>query len=398
VTDASNSELREVAYNPMTHLFDPLAIRDITFANRVFVSPMCQYSSTGGYANDWHFVHLGSRAVGGAGLVLTEATAVLPEGRISPHDLGIWMDDHIEPLARVVRFIHEQGSVAGMQLAHAGRKASTYRPWSGHGTVPESKGGWDNVVAPSALPFADYYPMPQVLSIDGIKNIVSAFAAAARRACEAGFGVIEIHAAHGYLIHEFLSPYSNLRTDAYGGSFENRTRILRETVAAVRDSWPERSPLFVRISATDWIDGGWDIQQSVELARQLKELGADLIDCSSGGNVLHAKIPVGPGYQTQFAEQIRREANIPTGAVGMITSPTQAEHVIVTGQADAVIIARELLRDPYWPLRAARELGQPISWPVQYLRAAPEGSQSRIAIDLKNLESCFEEQHAIPER
>ena len=381
----------------MTHLFDPLAIRDITFANRVFVSPMCQYSSTDGYVNDWHYVHLGSRAVGGAGLVLTEATAVLPGGRISPHDLGIRMDDHIEPLARIVRFIHEQGSVAGMQLAHAGRKASTYRPWAGHGTVPESDGGW-NAVAPSALPFADYYPMPHALSIDGIKNIVSAFAAAARRACEAGFGVIEIHAAHGYLIHEFLSPYSNRRTDAYGGSFENRTRILRETVAAVRDSWPERAPLFVRISATDWIDGGWDIQQSVELARQLKELGADLIDCSSGGNVLHAKVPVGPGYQTQFAEQIRREANILTGAVGMITSPVQAEHIIVTGQADAVIIARELLRDPYWPLRAARALGQPISWPVQYLRAGPEGSQSRVAIDLKNLESCFEEHHAIPER
>jgi 2,4-dienoyl-CoA reductase-like NADH-dependent reductase (Old Yellow Enzyme family) len=382
----------------MTHLFDPLTIRDITFANRVFVSPMCQYSSTDGYVNDWHFVHLGSRAVGGAGLVFTEATAVLPAGRISPQDLGIWMDDHIEPLARIVRFIHEQGSVAGMQLAHAGRKASTYRPWAGRGTVPESNGGWNNVVAPSALAFADYYPMPQALSIDGIKNIVSAFAAAARRACEAGFSVIEIHAAHGYLIHEFLSPLSNQRTDAYGGSFENRTRILREIVGAVRGSWPERSPLFIRISATDWIDGGWDIQQSVELARQLKELGADLIDCSSGGNVPHATIPVGAGYQTQFAEQIGRETNILTGAVGMIKSPIQAEHIIVTGQADAVIIARELLRDPYWPLRAARELDQPISWAVQYLRAAPEGSQPRVAVDLKNLESCFEEQHAVPER
>src|SRR5580704_5630780 len=382
----------------MTRLFDRLAIRDITFANRVFVSPMCEYSSTDGFANDWHFVHLGSRAVGGAGLVLTEATAVLPEGRISPHDLGIWKDDHIESLARIVRFIHEQGSAAGIQLAHAGRKASTYATGKGHGRIPEREGGWTNAVAPSALPFADYYPMPHALSIDGIKNIVSAFAAAARRACEAGFGVIEIHAAHGYLIHLFLSPYSNRRTDAYGGSFENRTRILRETVAAVRDSWPERAPLFVRISATDWIDGGWDIQQSVELARQLKELGADLIDCSSGGNVLHAKVPVGPGYQTQFAEQIRREADILTGAVGMITSPVQAEHVIATGQADAVIIARELLRDPYWPLRAARELGQPISWPVEYLRAAPEGSQARVPVDLKNLEACFEEQHAIPER
>jgi len=382
----------------MIHLFDPLAIRDITFANRVFVSPMCQYSSTDGYANDWHFVHLGSRAVGGAGLVFTEATAVLPEGRISPQDLGIWMDDHIEPLARIVRFVHGQGSVAGMQLAHAGRKASTYRPWSGHGTIPESNGGWNNVVAPSALAFADQYPMPQALSIDGIKNIVSAFANAARRACEAGFDVIEIHAAHGYLIHEFLSPLSNHRTDVYGDSFENRTRILREIVAAVRGTWPERAPLFVRISASDWVDGGWDIQQSVELARRLKELGADLIDCSSGGNVPHAKIPVGPGYQTHFAEQIRREAGILTGTVGMITSPVQAEHIIATGQADAVIIARELLRDPYWPLRAARELAQPVSWAVQYLRAAPEGSQARVAVDLKNLESCFEEQHAIPAR
>jgi 2,4-dienoyl-CoA reductase-like NADH-dependent reductase (Old Yellow Enzyme family) len=369
----------------MTHLFDPLAIRDIRFVNRVFVSPMCQYSSTDGYANDWHFVHLGSRAVGGAGLVLTEAAAVLPEGRISPQDLGIWMDEHIEPLARIVRFIHEQGSVAGLQLAHAGRKASTYCPWAGHGRVPETEGGWNNVVAPSALAFADY-PMPRALSIDGIRDIVSAFAAAARRACEAGFCVIEIHAAHGYLIHEFLSPLSNQRTDAYGGSFENRTRVLREIVSAVRGSWPEGAPLFVRISATDWIEGAWDVQQSVELARQLKELGADLIDCSSGGNVPHAEITAGPGYQTPFAEQIRREANILTGAVGVVTSPIQAEHILVTGQGDAVIIAREFLRDPYWPLRAAGELVQPTSWPVQYLRAAPEGSQARVPASLKNLE------------
>jgi 2,4-dienoyl-CoA reductase-like NADH-dependent reductase (Old Yellow Enzyme family) len=381
----------------MAHLFDPLSIRDLTFANRVFVSPMCEYSSTDGYANDWHFVHLGSRAVGGAGLVLTEATAIVPEGRISPQDLGIWSDDHIAPLARIVRFIHEQGSVAGMQLAHAGRKASTYRPWEGLGTVPENAGGWTNVVAPSALAFADHYPVPQALTSDGIQEIVAAFAEAARRACEAGFRVIEIHAAHGYLIHEFLSPLSNRRQDAYGGSFENRTRLLREIVAAVRSSWPERAPLFVRISATDWVDGGWDIQQSVELARALKEIGVDLIDCSSGGNVAHAKIPLGPGYQTTFAEQIRRESGIMTGTVGMIVSPTQAEHVVATRQADAVIIAREFLRDPYWPLRAARELGQSISWPVQYLRAAPEGAQARVPVDLKNLKSCFEEQHAIPE-
>jgi 2,4-dienoyl-CoA reductase-like NADH-dependent reductase (Old Yellow Enzyme family) len=382
----------------MPHLFDPLTIRDLSLANRVVVSPMCEYSSTDGFVNDWHFVHLGSRAVGGAGLVLTEATAVLPEGRISPQDLGIWSDKHVEPLARVVRFIHEQGSVAGMQLAHAGRKASTYRPWEGNSAVPESEGGWKKVVAPSALRFTDNYPMPQALTNDGIREIVAAFAAAARRACDAGFRVIEIHGAHGYLIHEFLSPLSNQRDDAYGGSFENRTRFIREIVAAVRSSWPIGAPLFVRISATDWVDGGWDIRQSVELARGLKELGVDLVDCSSGGTVPHAEIPVGPGYQTAFAEQIRRETGIMTGAVGMITSPVQAEHIIATGQADAVIMAREFLRDPYWPLRAARELGQPISWPVQYLRAAPKGAQARVPINLKNLESCFEEQHAIPER
>lgn len=382
----------------MAHLFDSLVVRDVKFANRVFVSPMCQYSSTDGYAGDWHFVHLGSRAVGGAALVLTEATAVLAEGRISPQDLGIWSDDHIGPLARIVQFIHQQGSVAGMQLAHAGRKASTYRPWEGQGTIPESEGGWKNVVAPSALAFADHYPAPQALSSQGIERIVGAFADAARRGCDAGFRVIEIHAAHGYLIHEFLSPLSNQRSDAYGGSFENRTRILREIVAAVRRSWPEGAPLFVRISATDWTDGGWDIQQSVELARQLKELGVDLIDCSSGGNVASATIPVGPGYQTPFAEQIRRECRILTGTVGMITSPVQAEHIVASRQADAVIIAREFLRDPYWPLRAAHELGQAITWPVQYIRAAPEGTKARTAADLKNLESCFEEHHAIPKR
>jgi len=381
----------------MAHLFDALVIRDLKFANRAFVSPMCQYSSTDGRANDWHLVHLGSRAVGGAGLVLTEATAVLPEGRISPQDLGIWSDDHIEPLARIVRFIHEQGSVAGMQLAHAGRKASTYRPWDGQGKVPETEGGWNNVVAPSAVAFADHYPLPQAASKQEIQAIVAAFGEAARRACEAGFRVVEIHAAHGYLIHEFLSPLSNQRTNAYGGSFENRTRILREIVAAVRRSWPERAPLFVRISATDWVDGGWDLQQSIELARQVKDLGVDLIDCSSGGNVAQAKIPVGPGYQTAFAERIRRESGVMTGALGMITSAVQAEHILATGQADAVIIAREMLRDPYWPLRAARELGQTISWPVQYLRAGPEGAQARVPVDLKNLRACFEEQHAVPQ-
>ena len=381
----------------MPGLFDPLAIRDLTFANRVFVSPMCQYSSHDGYANDWHFVHLGSRAVGGAGLVLTEATAVLPEGRISPHDLGIWADGHVEMLGRIVSFIHEQGSIAGMQLAHAGRKASTRRPWETPGTVPEAEGGWKKVVAPSALAFADSYPMPQTLTPDGIQEVIAAFAAAARRACQAGFRVLEIHAAHGYLIHEFLSPLSNRREDDYGGSFENRTRLCREVVAAVRSSWPKELPLFLRISATDWIDGAWDIKQSVKLAEQLKQMGVDLIDCSSGGNVPHAKIPVGPGYQVAFAERIRREAEILTGAVGMITSPVQAEEIVRTEQADAVIMAREFLRDPYWALRAARELEQPIAWPVQYLRAAPKGAQPRDPVDLKSFESCFEEQHGVPE-
>ena len=311
--------------------------------------------------------------------MLTEATAVLPEGRISPQDLGIWRDDHIEMLARIVRFVHGQGSVAGMQLAHAGRKASTYRPWEGNGAISESAGGWKKVVAPSAVPFAENYPKPQALTLEGIQEIVGAFAKAARRAWEAGFRVIEIHAAHGYLIHEFLSPLSNQRTDAYGASFENRTRLLHEVVAAVREVWPERAPLFVRISATDWAEGGWDIEQSVELAGQLKRLGVDLIDCSSGGNVASAKIPVGPAYQTPFAEQIRREADILTGAVGMITSPVQAEEIISRGQADAVLLAREFLRDPYWPLHAAQKLGQPISWPIQYLRAAPEGARPRAA-------------------
>jgi 2,4-dienoyl-CoA reductase-like NADH-dependent reductase (Old Yellow Enzyme family) len=380
----------------MPGLFDPLTIRELTFANRVFVSPMCQYSSEEGYANDWHFVHLGSRAVGGAGLVLTEATAVLPEGRISPQDLGIWKDEHIEILAKIVGFIHEQGSIAGIQLAHAGRKASTSRPWEGHDAVTENEGGWKKVVAPSALPFSKTYPMPHALTRDGIQEVVDGFAAAARRACQAGFRAVEIHAAHGYLIHEFLSPLSNQREDEYGGSFENRTRLCREVVAAVRSAWPNELPLFIRISATDWVAGGWTIEESVKLAAELKQMGVDLIDCSSGGNVPHAKIPVGPGYQTAFAERIRRETGIMTGAVGMITSPEQAEHIIRTGQADAAIMAREFLRDPYWPLRAARELEQPIAWPVQYLRAGPKGAQPRVPVDLKSFESCFEEQHGVP--
>ena len=360
----------------VSHLFDPLTLRTITFLNRVFVSPMCEYSCDDGFANEWHLVHLGSRAVGGAGLVMTEATAVAPEGRISPEDLGLWKDDHVEPLARIVRFIKSQGSVAGIQLAHAGRKASTYRPWSGSGSVPKSKGGW-TVLGPSAEAFAGNFPIPRAMSRDDIAAVTSHFAQAAERAHRAGFEVVEIHAAHGYLLHEFLSPLSNHRTDEYGGSFENRTRIVLDTVKAVRAAWPQGLPLFVRISATDWVDGGWDITQSVALAHVLKPLGVDLIDCSSGGNVATATVPMGPGYQIPFADQIRRDAGVPTAAVGLITTPAQAEHIVFTGQADAVFIARELLRDPYFPLRAARELGQEITWPAQYLRASPPGAKAR---------------------
>lgn len=361
----------------MAHLFEPLKLREVELPNRIAVSPMCQYSCVDGIANDWHLVHLGSRAVGGAGLVFTEATAVAPEGRISPQDLGLWSDRHAEPLARIVRFLHEHGSFAGMQLAHAGRKASTHAPAEGHGLLPESEGGW-RVVAPSAVPFSDDYPQPQALAEEEISEVVESFAAAARRAAEAGFDVVEIHSAHGYLLHEFLSPLANHRKDRYGGSFENRTRILRELITAVRKVWPERLPLFLRISCTDWIPGGWDIDQSVELARQVRPLGVDLVDCSSAGIAPDAKIPVGPGYQTTFAERIRREADVATGAVGLITEPVQADHVIRTGQADLVLLARQMLRDPYWPLCAARELGQVQSWPAQYLRAAPPGSPARL--------------------
>jgi 2,4-dienoyl-CoA reductase-like NADH-dependent reductase (Old Yellow Enzyme family) len=379
------------------HLFASLAIRGINLSNRIVVSPMCQYSSQDGFANDWHFVHLGSRAVGGAALVFTEASAVLPEGRISPQDLGIWNDAHVEPLGRITRFIHDQGSVAGMQLAHTGRKASTRRPWEGHGEVLERDGGWQKVVAPTADRFAVGYAQPQELAAQGIEEVIHAFRDAACRALNAGFRILEIHAAHGYLLHEFLSPLGNKRKDRYGGSFDNRVRLVCEVVSAVRSVWPEDAPLFIRISATDWVEGGWDLEQSVELARRVQALGVDLVDCSSGGNLPHADIPLGPGYQTPFAERIRREAGVLTGTVGMITDPAQADHVIRTGQADATFLARELLRDPYWPLRAARELGQPAAWPAQYLRAAPHGSPARTPANLPELESCFEEQHAVPE-
>jgi len=352
----------------MSHLFEPLALRGLTLRNRIAVSPMCQYSSVDGLASDWHLVHLGARAVGGAGLVFTEATAVEARGRISPVDLGLWNDRQIEPLARIVRFVEAQGAAAGVQLAHAGRKGSTAAPWEGRAGVPAAEGGW-TPVAPSALAYADGYPDPAALDPAGIAAVVAAFGDTARRARAAGFRVAEVHAAHGYLLHQFLSPLSNRREDAWGGSFENRTRLLREVVSAVRAAWPEELPVMVRLSATDWVEGGWDLEQSVALCRALGPLGVDLVDVSSGGLSPRQKIQAGPGYQTGFAERIRREAGIATGAVGMLTSPEQCDHAVRTGQADLVLLARELLRDPYFPLRAAKALGHEGPWPRQYLRA-----------------------------
>jgi len=350
-------------------LFTPLALRSVTLRNRIGMSPMCQYSAVDGRVGDWHVVHYGSRAVGGVGLVIVEAAGVEARGRISAADVGIWEDAQVEPLSRVVRVVSEAGAVPGIQLAHAGRKASTRPPWD-QGGVPRlpADGGWVPV-APSALPFADGHARPAPLDEAGIAGIVRAFADAAGRALQAGFQVAEIHAAHGYLLHEFLSPLSNHRTDRYGGSLESRTRIVREVVEAVRRVWPDRLPLLLRLSCTDWTDGGWDLPQTVELARAVRTLGVDLIDCSSGGNVATARIPAGPGYQVPFAEGVRRDAAIATAAVGMITSPAQAETVIRSGQADLVLLARELLRDPQFPLRAARELGVEAPWPRQYLRA-----------------------------
>ncbi|TDN35988.1 NADH:flavin oxidoreductase/NADH oxidase [Hymenobacter sp. UV11] len=356
----------------MSALFEPLTLRGLTLKNRLVVSPMCQYSAQDGFANDWHLVHLGSRAVGGASLLIQEATAVSPEGRITPEDLGIWKDEHIDFQLRINQFIEAQGSVPGVQLAHAGRKASTYTSWlgQGHGAVPEAEGGWP-VVAPSAIKFSDDYPLPVALDAAGIKKVIADFRSATERSLAAGFKVIEIHAAHGYLLHEFLSPLSNQRTDTYGGSFENRIRLLLEVVAAVRQALPPDFPLFVRISATDWTEGGWTADESVQLSSWLRERGVDLVDCSTGGNVADAKIPVGPGYQVEFAERIRREAGIATGAVGLITTPAEAEEIVASGQADLVLLAREELRDPYFPLRAAHELGADVTWPVQYERAKP---------------------------
>ncbi|HWZ45187.1 MAG TPA: NADH:flavin oxidoreductase/NADH oxidase [Candidatus Saccharimonadales bacterium] len=353
----------------MAHLFEPFQLREISFRNRIMVSPMCQYSCKDGLANDWHLVHLGGRAVGGAALVMVEATGVTPDGRISAADHGLWNDDQVEPLRRIFNFLEQQGTVTGIQLGHAGRKASTAEPWKGGHPVAPADGGWTPIYAPSALPFAPTSQVPKALTAAEIGSILQAFAAAAKRALECRAKVIELHAAHGYLLHSFLSPLSNRRTDEYGGSFDNRTRMVRETVTAVRRVWPERLPLFVRISATDWAEGGWTLEETVALARILKPLGVDAIDCSSGGAVPGVRIPVGPGFQTGFAQQVREQAQIATVAVGMITSPEQADQIIRSGNADAVMLARELLRDPYWPLRAARVLGHDVHWPAQYERA-----------------------------
>jgi 2,4-dienoyl-CoA reductase-like NADH-dependent reductase (Old Yellow Enzyme family) len=350
-------------------LFSPLTLRSVTLRNRIGMSPMCQYSAVDGRVGDWHLVHYGARAVGGVGLVLVEASGVEARGRISPADVGIWEDGQVEPLARVARVVAEAGAVPGIQLAHAGRKASVRAPWDAGGApLLPADGGWVPV-APSAVPFADGHATPEALTEGGIAGVVEAFAAAARRALAAGFQVVEIHAAHGYLLHEFLSPLSNRRTDRYGGSFENRTRIVREVIEAVRRAWPDRLPLLLRLSCTEWTDGGFDLPQSIELGRMARERGVDLVDCSSGGNVATARIPAGPGYQVPFAEAIRRDAGVATAAVGMITAPAQAETIVRSGQADLVLLARELLRDPSFPLRAARELGVDGPWPRQYLRA-----------------------------
>lgn len=351
-------------------LFSPLRIKDVEFRNRIFVSPMCQYSSEDGLPTDWHLVHLGSRAVGGAALVLVEATAVSPEGRISPWDSGIWSGRHALALQKITAFLKAQGAVPGIQIAHAGRKASTDAPWRGGRPLGTDSGGWQPM-APSPLPFDEVSPVPRAMSREDIERVEDQFADAARYSLEAGFEVLEIHMAHGYLAHEFLSPLSNRRTDLYGGDLENRMRFPLEVAKKVREIWPENLPLFVRISCTDWMEGGWELVQSVELCRRLKEMAVDLIDCSSGGLVPRARIPVAPGFQVPFAEAVRREVGIAVGAVGLITSPVQAEQIVANGQADAVLLARELLRNPYWPLDAARALGVDLPWPPQYRLAKP---------------------------
>lgn len=357
--------------NNQPRLFDPLTIRSVTLRNRIGVSPMCQYSSEGGVATDWHLVHLGSRAVGGASLVIAEATAVSPEGRITPGDAGIWAEKHIEPIARINRFIKQHGAVPGIQIAHAGRKASAARPWEGNAHLAEAQGGWPTI-APSAIPFGGVLnKVPRATTEADIAKIQHDFVAAAKRAMMAGTEWLELHFAHGYLAHEFLSPLSNKRTDRYGGSFDNRIRFALETARAVRAAWPDKFPLAARISCTDWVEGGWDLEQSMELARELKTEGVDLIDCSSGAIVPDAKIPLAPGYQVPFAEKIRSSARIATAAVGLITEPNQADDIIRTGKADLVLLAREFLRDPYWPAHAANALGckDKLPPPPQYARA-----------------------------
>ncbi len=362
------------------HLFSPLKLRSITLSNRIAVSPMCEYSSSDGFANDWHFVHLGSRAIGGAGLIFTEASAVNPEGRITPADLGIYRDEHIEGLRHITNFLHQHGSYAAVQLAHAGRKASMAVPWEPARIISPSEGGWPPV-GPSDIQFDAAYAVPHALDRPGMDQIISGFVTAAGRALAAGFDIVEVHAAHGYLLHQFLSPLSNHRADEYGGSFENRVRFPLEVIRAVRKHWPDHLPLLVRISATDWapqsLGPSWDLAQSVELAKLLRQEGVDLVDVSTGGNHPAQQIPVGPGYQVQHASTIRSEAGISTAAVGMITQPWQADQIIRSGQADLVLLAREMLRNPYWPLHAAEELHQKISWPVQYARAASGRTEAR---------------------
>ncbi|MGY4536690.1 2,4-dienoyl-CoA reductase-like NADH-dependent reductase (Old Yellow Enzyme family) [Mucilaginibacter sp. UYNi724] len=353
----------------MPHLFSPLKIKSIEFKNRIVVSPMCQYSSVDGFASNWHLVHLGAFATGGASLIITEATAVSPEGRISFADLGIWKDEHIAKLKEITTFIEEHGAVTGVQLAHAGRKASHAQPWNGGKQIqPNEENGWQSV-APSAVAFSSSETVPVELDKAGIAKVIADFKAATIRAVKAGFKVVELHGAHGYLINEFLSPHSNKRTDEYGGSFENRSRFLLEVIDAVKEVWPAEYPLFVRLSTTDWTEGAWTIDDSIALAKILNEKGVDLVDSSTGGNVAGAKITLKPGYQVEFAEAIKKHTGILTGAVGLITESKQANEIIETGQADMVVMAREFLRDPHFPLRAAHELGVEVEWPVQYERA-----------------------------
>jgi 2,4-dienoyl-CoA reductase-like NADH-dependent reductase (Old Yellow Enzyme family) len=353
----------------MSKLFSPLKIRSVELKNRIVVSPMCQYSSINGFPSDWHLVHLGSRAVGGAGLILTEATAVSLEGRISPDDAGIWNEEQVNAYKKITSFIKSQNSVSGIQLAHAGRKASTYSPWKGSGEVKVENGGWITL-APSPIPFSENFPHPKEMSEEDVQLVIDQFTKAAKRSIEAGFEVIELHFAHGYLVHEFYSPISNKRKDKYGGNLENRCRFAIEIAKSVRETIPDGTPLFARISSTDWVENGWDIDQSIKLAKWLKEVGVDLIDCSSGGNVSNAKIPAGPGYQIPFAEKIKKEAKILTGGVGLITTAEQAEEIISSEKADIVLLAREMLRDPYWALHAAKKLNVDLTdWPKQYLRA-----------------------------